>query len=140
MTAQLLAQSPCRRHSGQDPERVAEHLAELVVGVGVEIALLAHQAEETVNVAVVAEGAVVACAEELTEVECLLVVAVFRAEKRSEIVGVDVDGWQRLVGVRVAHVCEIPFRLGTLLHHIVPCEDFLLFVVVEQVERRSRQS
>ena len=79
------------------------------------------------------------CSEKLAEVERLFVLHIV-AHQRAEVVSVDIDGGQRLIGVAIAHVCEAPFGLGTLFHHIVPSEYFVLAIVVEQVKRRSREA
>ena len=84
------------------------------------------------------ETVVVACAEELAEVKGFFILHIV-AHERPKVVGVDVDGRQRFVGVQLARVDQVPFGLSTLLHHVVPREDFVLAVVVEEVEGRARE-
>ena len=57
------------------------------------------------------------------------------AEGESE----DLHTRQTCVGIRVAIVVILPFELSSLLHHIVPCVDFLIVVIVEKVEWSARQ-
>ena len=67
--------------------------------------------------------------EELAEIEShVLIDKLF--QQTSEVVGVDVHGRQRRIRVGVAEVGLVPFQFGTLLHHVVPCVDFILLEIV----------
>ena len=134
--AQFDAQTPCRRHAGQRPQRMAEIAAPLLTAEGIVLGA-GEQAQEAVDVGIVAEMLVAATAfhtEELGEVESMVAVLIV-LQLQAEVVGVDVQPREGGIGVGVAVVGLIPLLLGTLLHHIVPGEDVGIVVVVEQVER-----
>ena len=84
---------------------MAEYPAELITAVGVEafFVILAKEIQEVLYIFFVNKGAVVFCPKELAEVEGFLVLHIL-AHQRTEVVGIDVDGWQRGVGVGIAHV------------------------------------
>lgn len=70
-------------------------------------------------------------AEELAEVEgAILIVLEVVLQQPSQIVGVDIDGRERLVGVGrvVAEVVFVPLHFGALLHDVVPSKDLFLVV------------
>ncbi len=120
---------------------MAEDLTELVARIGIETVLvvLAKQVEEVVYIVVMNKRAVIVGTKELAEVESLLVVGI-GIHQPAEVVSIDVDLWQTGIRVRVAHVQHVPFRFGFLLHDIVPREDLVLLIVVEEIERRAAEA
>ena len=141
MCLQLGTQSPGGSNTGNHPERMTEDPAEGVTTIGIETVLivLTEQVEETVHIFLVYQRIILFRAEELTEVESLLIFHVI-THQRSEVIGIDIDDRQRFVWVGVAHMCQIPFGFGTLLHHIVPSEDFVFAIVIKEIEGRARQA
>ena len=115
---------------------MAKDTAILVIAVWIKavFVILAEKREEVIYIFFVDERLIFTCTEELSEVKCLFIICIV-AHQRSEVVGIDIDGRQGFIRIGVAHVCQIPFCLSTLLHHIVPSEDFVLCVVVKQIER-----
>ncbi|MBR8764197.1 hypothetical protein IX335_001424 [Porphyromonas levii] len=76
-------------------------------------------------------------AEKLTEVKGFFFVAIF-AHQAPEVVCINMDSRQVGVWVGIAKMIDFPIYFGVLLHDVVPSEDFFLFVVVQQIERRPR--
>ena len=70
-------------------------------------------------------------AEEFLEIEGRIFYVLETCKGFAEIEGKDVQTWQTSVWIGVSKVVEIPFGLGSLLHHIVPSVDFVFLVVVQ---------
>jgi len=73
--------------------------------------------------------AVLVHTEELAEIESHVLIDKL-LEQTSEVIGIDVHGRQRRIRVGVAEVGLVPFQFGTLLHHVVPCVDFVFLEIV----------
>ena len=115
---------------------MSEDTLEFLIGIWIKTVfiLTAQEIQEIIHIPVMHKCAVVLGAEELTEVERLFIVAIFRPEQCPEVVCVKIYSWQRFVWVSVAHVGHVPFGFRLLLHHIVPSEYLLFLVVVEKIE------
>ena len=83
-----------------------------------------------VDIAIVHKATVTLRAEELAEVEGLLLIAIL-AHQTAEIVGVDMQCRQGGVRIGIAKMIDLPVSLGLLLHHVVPCKDFIFLMIIE---------
>ena len=108
-----------------------------VVGIRIKtfLVLLAQQRQKIINIIFVNECPVILCTEELSKVESLFIFGII-IHQRSEVVGVDIDGRKRSIRIRVAHVQQVPFCFGALLHGVIPCVRFLFCVIIKQIEWR----
>ena len=110
---------------------MAENIAVFFVGERITafLVLFGKQVEKSGNVTFMDKTAVLVHTEKLAEIEShVLIDKLF--QQTSEVVGVDVHGWQCRIRVGVAEVGLVPFQFGTLLHHVVPCVDFVLLEIV----------
>ena len=81
--------------------------------------------------------------EELRKVEVVIIrtdVTVARKDF-TKVVGVDIEFGKSFVWVFLTRMLLIPFLLCLLLHHVIPCADFVFFLreVIEYVERSARK-
>ena len=66
--------------------------------------------------------------EKLPEIERLVLQLhiTFIGEDFTQVVGIDLQLWQLVIGVGIAKVQLVPFRFALLLHHIVPGIDVVV--------------
>ena len=122
----------------QHPQGMVETLAERLIREWEEAFFVrfGEQVKKSTHVLFVDESAVLAGAEELGKVERHVHIHILRHQS-AEVESVDVHCRQPRVRVRVSEMRLVPSGFGTLLHHIVPRVYLVLFVLAEEVERRT---
>ena len=84
------------------------------------------------------ESALLIGAEKLAKVEDFVLIGE-AIHQSAQVVGVNMHGRQRRIGVGIADMVLVPRRFGALLHDIVPGEDLVFVILVEEVEGRARK-
>ncbi len=117
---------------------MTEDVAIALVGKGIHTFLICfgEEIKEILNVGMMHERAIFFCAEKLSEVKSYILIGIV-THKSAEVVGVDIQTRQTCVWIMVAGVVNIPLGFGALLHHIIPRVDFVLIIVVKQIERSA---
>ena len=152
-----LAQSPSLSDAGNHPEGMAEQVAVFLIGIRIVAVrvVFCNQVQKAPNIAFMDKiahlcsswhGLVVVFditspdTEKLPEIERLVLQLhiTFIGENFTQVVGVDFQLRQLVVGVGIAKVQLIPFRFALLLHHIVPGVDVIV-KFLENIERRTGQ-
>ena len=143
--------------AGNHPEGMAEQVAVFLVGIRIVAVrvVFCNQVQKAPNIAFVDKiahlcsswhGLVVVFditspdTEKLPEIERLILQLhiAFIGEDFSQIVGIDFQLRQLVVGVGIAKVQLVPLRFALLLHHIVPGVDVIV-EFLENVEGSTRQ-
>ena len=152
-----LAQSLRFFDAGNHPEGMAEQVAVFLVGIRIVAVrvVFCNQVQKAPNIAFVDKiahlcssrhGLVVVLnvpspdTEKLPEIERLVLQLhiTFIGEDFTQVVGIDLQLWQLVIGVGIAKVQLVPFRFALLLHHIVPGIDVVV-KFFEDIERRTGQ-
>lgn len=84
------------------------------------------------------EGVLLVGAEKLAKVEDFVLIGE-AIHQSAQVVGVNMHGRQRRIGVGIADMVLVPRHFGALLHDIVPGEDLVFVILVEEVEGRARK-